>query len=76
MTLLLIVSHDQLLVECILNLKNNILKTNMGSETVIAKELIISYMVGDSLKPNTFEITKPMLKAFRSAHLYKIHLEE
>ena len=42
----------------------------MGSETVIAKELIISYMVGDSLKPNTFEITKPMLKAFRSAHLY------
>ena len=48
----------------------------MGSETVIAKELRISYMVGDSLKPNAFEITKPMLKAFRSAHLCKIHLEE
>ena len=49
----------------------------MGPETVIAKRLIIDHTIANNLKPRTIEITKLLLKAFRSAHYsQKIHLEE
>ena len=49
----------------------------MGSETVLAKWLIIDHMVANNLKWHTIEIAEPMLKVFRNAYSsYKIHLEE
>ena len=64
-------------VEYGFSLDNNILKTNVGSETVIAKRLIIEHVVVNKLKSHTIEMTKFMLKAFRSAHSsYKTPLEE
>ena len=71
MKLLLILWHGQASVERGFSLNN------MGPETVIAKGLIIDQMVANNLKPYTIEITKSMLKAFRSARpSYRIHLEE
>ena len=58
------------------SLNNNILKGNMGPEIAIVKGLVINHIVTNNLTPHTIKITKPMLKAFRSAHSsYKINLE-
>ena len=38
----------------------------MVSETVIAKRFIIDHKVASSLRPHAIEITKPVLKTFRS----------
>ena len=66
--LLLALSHGQATVECGFSLKNTILKTNMGPETVIAKRLIIGHIIANNLNSHTIEIIKPILKGFRSAH--------
>ena len=64
--LLLTLSHDQASVECDLSLnltfyELNILKTNMGPETVVAKQLIIGQMVANTFKPHTIKMTRSML---------------
>ena len=75
--LLLTFSHDQASIKRGFSLNNNILKTNMGPETVIAKQLITDHIVPSNLKPHRIEITNPILKAFKSLYSsYKIHLEE
>ena len=38
----------------------------MVSETVIAKRFIIDHKVASNLRPHAIEITKPVLKTFRS----------
>jgi len=75
--LLLTISHGQAAVERGFSNNNDILKTNMSPETVIAKRLIKDHMLAHELKPHTIEVTKAMVKAYRNAHAkYKLSLEE
>ena len=70
---MLTLSHGQMSIERGFSLKSTILKTNVGPRTVITKRLIIDHMIANNLRPHTIEISKPMLKACRSAHSsYKI----
>lgn len=48
-----------------------LIKTNMGPETVITKRLIIDHMAANNLKQHKIEITKPMLKDLVSLVLHK-----
>ena len=64
--MLLILIHDQALVDRGLTLNNNILKTSMVTETAIVKYMITEHMTSSNLKPHTIAITKPRLKALRN----------
>ena len=48
-----------------------LIKTNMGPESVTTKRLIIDHMVANNLKQHKIEITKPMLKDLGSLVLHK-----
>ena len=49
----------------------------MTPNTIISKQLIKDHMLAHRLEPHTIEITKPMIKSFRTARQrYDIHLEE
>ena len=56
---------------------NNNIQTNMYAKTIISKKLIKDHMLASGLKPHTIEITKLLVKAYKSAYtVYKAHLEE
>ena len=49
----------------------------MSPETVIAKRLIKDHMLSNDLKPHNIDISKSMVKGFKSAHgKYQMHLED
>ena len=49
----------------------------MYAKTIISKRLIKDHMLANGLQPHTIEITKPLVKACKSAYTaYKAHLEE
>ena len=75
--LLLTLSHGQAAIEPGFSHSSFLLKTNMSPETVIAKRLIKDHMLSNDLKPHNINISKSMVKAFKSAHgKYKMHLED
>ena len=75
--LLLTLSHGQAAIERGFSHNSFLLKTNMSPETVIAKRLIKDHMLSNDLKPHNIDISKSMVKAFRSAHgKYQMHLED
>ena len=56
---------------------NNNIQTNMYAKTIISKRFIKDHMLPNGLQPHTIKITKPLVKAFKSAYAaYKAHLEE
>ena len=75
--ILLTLIHGQTAVERGFNVNNNIIQTNMYGKTIISKRLVKDRMLANGLQPHTIEITKPLLKAYKSAYAaYKAHLEE
>ena len=75
--ILLTLSHGQAAVERGFCVNNNITQTNMYAKTIISKRLIKDHMLPNGLQPQTIKITKPLVKAFKSAYAaYKAHLEE
>ena len=56
---------------------DNNIQTNMYAKTIISKRLIKDHMLANGLQPHTIEITKPLVKAYKSVYAaYKAHLEE
>ena len=75
--LLLTLSHVQAAIERGFSHNSFLLKTNMSAEIVIAKRLIKNHMLSNDLKPHNIDISKSMVKAFKSAHgKYQMHLED
>ena len=75
--LLLTLSHGKAAVKRGFSHNSFPLKTNMIPETVIAKRLIKDHILSSDLKPHNFDISKSMVKAFKSAHgKYQMHLED
>ena len=75
--ILLTLSHGQAAVERGFSVNNNIIQTNMYAKTIISKRLIKDHMLANGLQPHTIEITKPLVKAYKSVNAaYKAHLEE
>lgn len=73
----LTLSHDQAAVERSFSVNNNIIQINMYATTIISKRFIKDYMLANGLQPHTIEITKPLVKPYKSAYAaYKAHLEE
>ena len=68
MKLFLTLSYGQVTIEGDFGNNNNILKTIMHAETVIAKRLIKDSMVTNQLKPHTVEGTQPIMEAFKIAY--------
>ena len=75
--LLFTLSHGQAAIEWGFSHSSFLLKTNMSPETVIAKRLIKGHVLSNDLKPHNIDISKSMIKAFKSAHgKYQMHLED
>lgn len=75
--LILTLSHGQASVERGFSLNNNAIKTNMSPESLVAKRIIKDHMIANNLKPHTIEITKQIIRAFKSGRQkYSLHLEE
>ena len=73
---ILTLSHGQASVERGFNINANIVK-KMSPESLTAKRIIKGHMLANKLKPHTIEITKPIVRAFRSdRQKYEVHLEE
>ena len=66
--ILLTLSHGQVAVERGFSVNNNIIQTNMYAKTIISKRLIKDHMLANGLQPHTIEITKPLVKAYKSTY--------
>ena len=72
---MLTLSHGKASVERGFNLNNTVLKTNMSSNTIVARRIIKDHMLSNDLAPHTIIISPAMIKSFRSPRQkYYIHL--
>ena len=75
--LLLTLSHGQAAIEWGFSHNSFLLKANMSPKAVIAKLLIKDHMLSNDLKPHNIDISKSMVKAFKSTQRkYQMHLED
>ena len=63
--LVLVLSHGQAAVERGLSVNNKVLNVNMHEISITSRKLIIDHMNSHSLLPQSFPITKSLLKSVR-----------
>ena len=65
--LVLVLSHGQANVERCFIVNNNVLKCNMSQKSIMLRKLIIDHMKSHKLLPQSFLITKSLLRSVRSS---------
>ena len=60
-------SHGQAPVELGFNINKSLVKVNMKEETIVAKKIICDYMLANSLKPCTVEISNKLILSCSTA---------
>ena len=75
--LVLVLSHGQAAVERGLSVNNKVLNVNLHEISITSRKLIIDHMNSHSLLPQSFPITKSLLKSVRcSRQRYQEFLRE
>ena len=59
--IILTLSHGQASVERGFSINKSLVKVNMKEETIVAKKIIRDYMLANSLKPHTVEISHKLI---------------
>ena len=75
--IILTLSHGQASVERGFSINKSLVKVNMKEETIVAKKIIRDYMLANSLKPHTVEISNKLILSCSTARQkYRQHIEE
>ena len=75
--IILTLSHGQAAVEWGFSVNKSIIRVNMKEESIVAKKIIRDYMIANSLKPHTVEISNKLILSCSTARQkYRQHNNE